>query len=52
MTQTDGLILELKDVHTFYGAIQALLDQKIVTGKEAYQKGINKAKLEALKDQE
>ena len=24
MTQTDGLILELKDVHTYYGAIEAL----------------------------
>ena len=24
MTQTDGVLLELKDVHTFYGAIEAL----------------------------
>ena len=24
MTQTDGVILELKDVHTYYGAIEAL----------------------------
>src|SRR5262245_32865239 len=24
MTQTDGVLLELKDVHTYYGAIQAL----------------------------
>jgi len=39
-------------MRTMDSAIQALLDQKIVTGKEAYKKGINKAKFEALKDQE
>ena len=32
-------------------AIQQLLDQRLVTGKEAYKKGINKAKFEPLKDQ-
>jgi hypothetical protein len=31
-------------------AIEALLNQKLVTGKEAYKKGINKAKFEPLKD--
>ncbi len=37
---------------TMDSAIQALLDQKIVTGKEAYKKAINKAKFEPIKDQE
>jgi twitching motility protein PilT len=32
-------------------AIQQLLDQRLVTGKEAYKKGINKTKFEPLKDQ-
>jgi twitching motility protein PilT len=32
-------------------AIQQLLDQRLVTGKEAFKKGINKAKFEAVKDQ-
>jgi twitching motility protein PilT len=32
-------------------AIQQLLDQRLVTGKEAYKKGINKAKFEPVKDQ-
>jgi twitching motility protein PilT len=32
-------------------AIQQLLDQRLITGKEAYKKGINKAKFEPLKDQ-
>jgi len=32
-------------------AIQQLLDQRLVTGKEAYKKGINKSKFEAVKDQ-
>src|ERR1700704_4630802 len=32
-------------------AIQQLLEQRLVTGKEAYKKGINKAKFEPLKDQ-
>jgi twitching motility protein PilT len=31
-------------------AIQQLLDQRVITGAEAYKKGINKAKFEALKD--
>jgi twitching motility protein PilT len=32
-------------------AIQQLLEQRLVTGKEAYKKGINKAKFEPVKDQ-
>jgi twitching motility protein PilT len=32
-------------------AIQQLLDSRMVTGKEAYKKGINKSKFEAVKDQ-
>jgi len=32
-------------------AIQQLLDQRIITGKEAYKKGINKSKFEPVKDQ-
>jgi len=32
-------------------AIQQLLDTRMITGKEAYKKGINKAKFEAVKDQ-
>jgi hypothetical protein len=32
-------------------AISALLEQKLITGKEAYKKGINKAKFEPVKDQ-
>ena len=31
-------------------AIQELLDKAIINGKEAYKKGINKAKFEAVKD--
>jgi hypothetical protein len=31
-------------------AIQALLDQRLISGKEAYKKGINKAKFEPVKD--
>jgi twitching motility protein PilT len=38
-------------MRTMDNAIQALLDQKLVTGKEAYKKGINKSKFEAVKDQ-
>ena len=38
-------------MRTMDSAIQALLDQRLVTGKEAYKKGINKAKFEAIKDQ-
>jgi twitching motility protein PilT len=31
-------------------AIQQLLDSRQITGKEAYKKGINKVKFEAVKD--
>jgi len=37
-------------MRTMDTAIQLLLDQRMVTGAEAYKKGINKAKFEALKD--
>jgi hypothetical protein len=32
-------------------SIQALLDQRIVSGKEAFKKSINKGRFEAVKDQ-
>ncbi len=38
-------------MRTMDKAIQQLLDQKLVTGKEAYKKGINKTKFEAVKEQ-
>ena len=38
-------------MRTMDSAIQALLDQRIITGKEAYKKAINKAKFEHVKDQ-
>ncbi len=38
-------------MRTMDNAISALLDQKLITGKEAYKKGINKAKFEPVKDQ-
>src|SRR6201996_5133898 len=38
-------------MRTMDSAIQQLLDQRAVTGKEAYKKGINKAKFEPIKDQ-
>ena len=38
-------------MRTMDTAIQQLLDQRVVTGKEAYKKGINKTKFEAVKDQ-
>src|ERR1700677_1084538 len=38
-------------MRTMDTAIQHLLDQRTITGKEAYKKGINKAKFEPLKDQ-
>jgi twitching motility protein PilT len=38
-------------MRTMDNAIQALLDQKQISGKEAYKKGINKAKFEPVKDQ-
>ena len=39
-------------MRTMDSAIQQLLDQKVVSGKEAYKKGINKAKFEPTKDQD
>jgi twitching motility protein PilT len=38
-------------MRTMDSAIQALLDQRQITGKEAYKKGINKVKFEPVKDQ-
>jgi twitching motility protein PilT len=38
-------------MRTMDSAIQQLLEQRMVTGKEAYKKGINKGKFEAVKDQ-
>ena len=38
-------------MRTMDNAIQALLDQKLISGSEAYKKGINKAKFEAFKEQ-
>jgi twitching motility protein PilT len=38
-------------MRTMDNAIQQLLDSGIVSGAEAYRKGINKAKFEPLKDQ-
>jgi twitching motility protein PilT len=38
-------------MRTMDSAIQALLDQRQITGKEAYKKGINKSKFEPVKDQ-
>jgi twitching motility protein PilT len=38
-------------MRTMDSAIQQLLDQRVVTGKEAFKKAINKAKFEALRDQ-
>ncbi len=38
-------------MRTMDTAIQQLLDQKLITGKEAYKKGISKVKFEAVKDQ-
>ncbi len=37
-------------MRTMDAAIQLLLDQRAITGAEAYKKGINKAKFETLKD--
>src|SRR5262245_2747507 len=37
-------------MRTMDSAIQELLDQAAITGKDAYKKAINKAKFEALKD--
>ncbi len=38
-------------MRTMDTSIQALLDQRIVSGKEAFKKAINKARFEAVKDQ-
>jgi twitching motility protein PilT len=38
-------------MRTMDSAIEALLNQRLVTGKEAYKKGISKAKFEPVKDQ-
>jgi len=38
-------------MRTMDSAIQQLLDQRLITGREAYKKAINKAKFEAVKDQ-
>jgi twitching motility protein PilT len=38
-------------MRTMDTAIQALLDQRTITGKEAFKKAINKAKFEAVRDQ-
>jgi twitching motility protein PilT len=37
-------------MRTMDSAIQQLLDQRAITGKEAYKKGINKSKFEPVKD--
>jgi twitching motility protein PilT len=38
-------------MRTMDSAIQGLLDQKLITGAEAYKKGINKSKFEMVKEQ-
>ncbi len=38
-------------MRTMDKAIQQLLDQKLISGQEAYKKGINKTRFEAVKDQ-
>jgi twitching motility protein PilT len=38
-------------MRTMDTAIEMLLNQRMITGKEAYKKGINKAKFEPVKDQ-
>ena len=38
-------------MRTMDSAIQQLLDSRQITGKEAYKKGINKTRFEAIKDQ-
>jgi twitching motility protein PilT len=37
-------------MRTMDSSIQALLDQRLISGKEAYKKAINKARFEAVKD--
>jgi twitching motility protein PilT len=39
-------------MRTMDGAIQALLDAKSISGREAYKKGINKTRFEGVKDQD
>jgi len=38
-------------MRTMDSAIEALLNSRMITGKEAYKKGISKAKFEPVKDQ-
>jgi len=38
-------------MRTMDNAIEALLNQRLITGKEAYKKGISKSKFEPVKDQ-
>jgi twitching motility protein PilT len=38
-------------MRTMDNAIESLLNQRLITGKEAYKKGISKAKFEPVKDQ-
>jgi twitching motility protein PilT len=38
-------------MRTMDGSIQALLDQRIISGSEAYKKAINKSRFDAVKDQ-
>ena len=38
-------------MRTMDAAIEAFLNQRLITGKEAYKKGISKAKFEPVKDQ-
>ncbi|HYP79815.1 MAG TPA: hypothetical protein VEQ17_05975, partial [Steroidobacteraceae bacterium] len=38
-------------MRTMDSSIQALYDQKLISGREAFKKAINKARFEAVKDQ-
>ena len=38
-------------MRTMDSSIQALYDQRLITGKEAYKKAIAKARFEAVKEQ-
>jgi twitching motility protein PilT len=38
-------------MRTMDSAIQALLDKRQISGREAFNKGINKSKFEAVRDQ-
>jgi hypothetical protein len=38
-------------MRTMDNAIEALLNARTITGKEAYKKGISKSKFEPVKDQ-